>query len=142
MKLTLDAGLFVSRFRESDLKHSEAVAFFRRCDLDGVRLFAPALVLAEVAGALSRLHGAPRFGEIAVMRILAQERLDLREINLAFAEKAARLAARHSLKGADATYLNVAIETRSTLVTNDAELLQARSRARVITPGEWLASHR
>jgi predicted nucleic acid-binding protein len=84
-------------------------------------------------------HASARW---AVTRILAQERLDLREIDLAFAAKAARLAARHSLKGADATYLHVAIETRSTLITNDAELLQVKSRARVITPAEWLAGRR
>ena len=142
MKLTLDANLFISRYRNEDAAHAAAQAFFDRCELIGVQFFVPTLLLAEVAGALSRIHGETRFGDVAITRIFAEPRLKFRDIDSAFAERAARLAARHSLKGADATYLNVALETRSTLVTNDAELLQAQSQARVITPGAWLASHR
>ena len=127
MKLTLDASVFVARLREEEAGHVEALGFFKRCDVRRVRLFAPVLLLAEVAGALSRLRGAARFGEVGIIRVFGQPRLRLRDIDQNLAEKAARLAARHSLRGADAVYLSVAQETQSILVTTDLELLQVQA---------------
>jgi predicted nucleic acid-binding protein len=142
MKLTLDANLFIARYREGELGHEEALAFFKRCEFLRVQLFVPVLLLGEVAGALSRIRGGARFGEVAITRILAHPGLSLRQIDTDFAEKAARMAARHSLRGADAAYLNLARETKSILVTEDDELLKTKSRVSVITPGAWLTSQR
>ena len=138
MKLTLDANLFVARFREQDAAHHDALDFFEECERRSIRFFAPVILLGEVAGALSRIRRDPKFGQLAITRILALPRLRLRQIDSAFAEDAARLAARHQLRGVDAVYLALAKETKSTLVTWDGELLQHTSASvPVITPQDW-----
>ena len=142
MRLNVDANIFASRYRETDENHAEAVAFFDLCEEPLVQFCAPVVLLPEVSGALSRIHGAARFGELAVTRILGLPRLKLRPIDFAFAERAARLAARFRLRGVDALYLTLAEENKSILVTRDKEILKAASVAEVITPAEWLAANR
>ena len=141
MKLTIDANLFVARFRRAELGHKDALAFFKNCDDLEAKLFAPVFVLGEVAGALARIRGEAQFGEVALTRILALRQLQLRQIDVAFAERAARIAIKHHLRGADAAYLTLAEETKSTLITNDGELLLAKSRVVVMTPEAWLAKY-
>src|SRR4051794_40719877 len=125
MRINVDANLFVARYREQDSDHSEAVTFFNVCERRKVQFCAPTVLLPEVAGALSRIRGAARFGETAVTRILALPRLSLRPINFDFAERAARLAARFRLRGVDALYLTLARENKAILITRDKELLAA-----------------
>src|SRR5687768_9637821 len=138
MRLTLDANRFVARFREHDVAHQDTLAFFEECERQSIRFLAPVILLGEVAGALSRIRGDPRFGQLAVARILAIPRLRLRQIDGRFAEDAARLAARRQLRGVDAIYLALAKETKSSLVSWDAELLQHSSPSLpVLTPQEW-----
>ena len=142
MKLTLDANLFVARFREADAAHQDSVAFFEACERRRIQFFAPVILLGEVAGALARIRGESRFGEMAITRILAHSRLRLRQIDSAFAEVAARLAARRQIRGADALYLALAKETKTSLVTWEGELLEQSSAGfRVITPGAWIEAN-
>ncbi len=138
MKLTLDANLFVARFREQDAVHQPSLDFFEECEGQSIQFFAPIILLGEVAGALSRIRRDPRFGQFAITRILALPRLRLRQIDSAFAENAARLASLHQLRGVDAIYLALAKETKSSLVSWDRELLQHTSTSiPVVTPQDW-----
>lgn len=138
MKLTLDANLFIARFRQEDAVHQQALDFFEECERKLIQFFAPIILLGEVAGALSRIRHDPKFGELAITRILALPRLRLRQIDSDFAEDAARIAARHELRSVDALYLALAKETKSTLVSWDRELLnQTSALVRVITPQDW-----
>ncbi len=138
MRLTVDANLFVARFREADAGHQDAVTFFGACEERRVQLVAPIILVCEVAGALARIRGEPRFGELAATRLLAQPRLRFRQIDSAYAERAARLAARRKLRGIDALYLALAQETKSTLITADEELLACLAAPRAMSPRKWL----
>ncbi len=92
---------------------------------------APLLLLAEVAGAVSRRLGNPRHGEQAANRLLRASGLRLVSGDLAFGQTAARLAADLRLRGADVTYVTVAYVLSIPLVTWDRE--QQQRAARVIT---------
>lgn len=138
MRVTVDANVFSAHFREADTHHLGTLEFFEYCEAKEVILLAPVIVLSEVAGALARARNHPRFGEVAITRLFSLRSLRLRHIDLAFAETAARLAAKNQLRGADAIYLAVARETKSPLLTWDAELLDRSSAATVVmTPSNW-----
>lgn len=57
--LTIDSSVFVSAARPSESDHTESTAFLRWVRSQRPRLFLPALVMAEVAAALSRTGSKP-----------------------------------------------------------------------------------
>ena len=88
---------------------------------------------------MSRVRHDHSLGDVAALQIEHFSRLRLRIADGPFARRAARLAARHALSGADAQYLAVAVEFASTLVTLDDDLLAVdASVVLTMKPGEWL----
>lgn len=57
--LTIDASVFVSAARPSEIGHAESTAFLSWVRNTRPRLFLPTLVMAEVAAALSRTGSKP-----------------------------------------------------------------------------------
>ncbi len=81
---------------------------------------------------MSRCKRGPRWSRCRGWSCIA---LDLDE-----ATDAAAVAVAARLRGADATYVAIAVRTGSTLVTLDAELLErAAALVPVATPEAWLA---
>lgn len=139
MRTTIDASVFVSLCLEEDAFHEQAVSFFRVIAESRHLMLAPTLLLAEVAGAVARQRGGHRFGDVAVLRLRQLQSLHFVSAGEEFALKAARLAARHSLRGADSFYVTVARESKTTLVTLDDELLRLPdSLAQAVSPKDWL----
>lgn len=143
MKLVIDACVFVAEQIEEQPEHRDAALLLEQCVRKGIRIFAPAIVLAEVAGAITRITCDSALGSVSVTRLSHFSRLTYRQVDLDFAEAAARLAARHSFRGADAHYAALARELRCPLITNDEELLRRCPTTMVTqTPAQWLALHR
>lgn len=139
MSVTIDASVFVAAALEEDAFHSESAEFLIEARLAGTVAYAPVLLLAEVAGVISRVRQDHSRGDVAVLRIERFPGLRLRVADGPFARRAARLAARHALTGADAHYLTVAAEFGSALITLDDELLDLNAKVAVVmTPREWL----
>lgn len=139
MSLVIDANVFVASALVEDVFHAVCAEFLLEARLEGETIYEPVLVLAEVAGVLSRVRQDHAAGDVAVLRIERFPRMRLRAADGPFARRAARLAARFALAGADAHYLALAVEFSSTLVTSDDELRErGASAAHILTPEEWL----
>ena len=93
-------------------------------------MLAPALLFAEVAGAVARRSGSSRLGRRAVDAILRLPTLRLITLDEPLSRAAANLAARLRIRGSDAVYIATAALLRVPLVTWDTE--QRERAARVV----------
>lgn len=137
---TLDANIFVRDASPHDPDHQICHELLARLYHHNVRIVVPTLILAEIAGALSRSYRDPIRArlEISLLRELAH--INLVNLSEELAQTAAELAADCALRGADAVYIAVAQHHSCALVTLDRE---PRERAalyiRTLTPADALA---
>jgi len=122
--VVVDASVWVSRLVDSDIHHARCQSWMQSQASEGGLLVAPVLVLAEVAGAISRRTNRPNLARQAVEVLQALPNLRLVSIDPALAGLAAGLAADHALRGADAVYVATASQLGLPLVTLDGEQLQ------------------
>ena len=127
--VVVDASVWVSRLVEGDVHHARCREWLDNQEVCGGLLVAPALMLAEVAGAISRRTRRPGLARQAVRGLQAIPQLRLVSVDPALADLAAALAGEHALRGADALYVATASQLRLPLVTLDDEQL---SRAKSI----------
>ena len=122
MSLTvLDASIWVSRLVPQDVFH-EAVKSWMASQQDaGIEFVSPSLLLAEVAGAISRRTNSGALGKKALEALENLPGLRLVEMESALMRSAAQLAAELGLRGADSTYVAVAARLDLPLVTLDAD---------------------
>ena len=142
MRLVVDASVLIAFVLHDEAEHLNATRFIAVCDLAGHHLIPPALAWPEVSGNVARRRNDPSKAEIALLRISRLPRLKVLPLTDTFALAAARLAGRHSLRGADAVYVQAARTARASLVTLDGEM---HSRAKAVvtthTPAQWLRVH-
>lgn len=142
MRVCLDASVFVAAADPTTPEHANAKAFLVSVAIPEHRLLCPSLVLPEVAAAIARLTRDEGQGQVALLRVLSIPRLRLVPLTESMARKAARLAARHFLRGADSTYVALSLDAKAPLVTLDAEMRQrAAAAVQTLTPQEWLAAY-
>jgi len=133
----VDASVWVSRFVPPDAHHETSRRWLEGCYVRKELLAAPVLLLAEVAGAISRRTRAPDLGRQAVEGLLEIPNLRLVSIDPLLAEKAAFLAADLQLRGADAVYAALAHHFKIPLITWDADQAErVRSLISVSPPGQ------
>ena len=119
--VVLDASVWVSRLVPHDINHVSSRRWLERHIAGGGLLVAPMLLLAEVAGAISRRTGEPVLASRALETLLKFTRLRLISIDPQLGTRSARLAADLQLRGADAMYVAVAHHLGIPLVTWDKE---------------------
>lgn len=119
--VVVDASVFVSRIVRADAHHAPTLEWFRgRAELDTF-FVVPALMPAEVAGAVARrIQSGPR-ARHAVNQLMRLPTLRVIAIDRKVGERAADLAADLGLRGADAIYVALARILTLPLVTWDAE---------------------
>jgi predicted nucleic acid-binding protein len=125
----VDASVWVSRILPQDAHHSISQIWLEQ-HLASDLVVAPALLLAEVAGAISRRTASPRLARRVTDSLLALPGLQLVAVDSQLGVAAARLAADLRLRGADAIYVALARHLQLTLVTWDDE--QAERGGRVV----------
>ncbi len=139
MKIVVDASVLIAFVLPDETAHRAAARFIAACDLGRHHIILPSLAWPEVAGNVARRTQDPAKAEVAILRIARLPRLSVIALTDPFALAAARLAGRHSLRGADAIYVHAARHSRASLVTLDSEM---HSRAKELvpthTPAEWL----
>ena len=130
-----DASVGVSRFVLNDGHHEPSYSWLEDTVIRGELIVAPALFLAEVAGAISRRTGRPELAAQAVDLLEQLPNSRLVAIDPHLARHAALLAGEHRLRGSDSFY--VALQQLGfSLVTWDREQAERGSAATpVITPG-------
>jgi predicted nucleic acid-binding protein len=116
-----------------DVHHAQSRAFLEAARERSETLVSPGLVVPEVAGAVSRRTSSPLLARGAVRALKLLPVLRLFVIDDALVDSAARIAADHGLRGADAFYVAVAKRLSSRLVTWDRE--QAQRALGVIAAG-------
>jgi len=140
---TLDASVFVRDLSPGDPDHAICQELLEQLRVTNTRIIAPFLLLAEVAGALSREFRDPMRGRLAVELLRDLPNLTLVALDQAIAQEAAELAADYGLRGADASYVAIARRYGCRLATTDRD---QRERATIVvpalTPAEALAALR
>jgi predicted nucleic acid-binding protein len=96
---TIDTSVFLRDFDVRDPEHASCHALLRRLAADAIPIVVPAIVLAEIAGAISRERRDPIAGRLAVEALRAQPHIRLISVNDTLAQEAAELAADYTLRG-------------------------------------------
>jgi len=139
-RYTIDASVWVAALLPTDVHHQSSRDVLVRLMAQNAPIICPTLILPEMAAAVARntdrddlaIQSSESVGDFPGMT------LHLLEHDLAM--KAARLAAMHRLRGADAIYIAIAAEEQAVLITWDAEMHNRGAAAvRTITPDELLS---
>ena len=128
--MVTDASLWVNYFLRQNRFHEESVAWVDHRLQEGLPMVAPALLLAEVGGAISRGTGSLGAGRRAVNSLLHWPLLEIVSWEGEGLE-AALLACDLGLRGADAYYVLVAHRRSLPLISWDDD---QRERARAVVP--------
>ena len=141
MSYTIDASVFISAARMEEVHHLVSVDFLALLRRQQPLVFSPSIILAECSAAIARRTGNPIAAQDLVGVVKNFVGMNLVQVSVPIAERAAQIAAAQRLRGADSIYVAVAEESVATLITWDNEMLQ-RSPAVVstITPADWLSS--
>lgn len=133
----VDASVWVSRLIPADKHHDQSHRWLGTVLRARVRLFAPVILLAEVAGAVARRTGREERGLRAIENIVEIEDIRLVTLDPEMTMRSARVAAGLYLRGADATYVALAQETGYPLVTWDSQQAErAKGSVQTLTPAD------
>ena len=136
---TLDATIFVRDASPGDPDHETCHALMAQLYQRNTMIVVPLLILAEIAGALSRSFRDPIRARLEVELLSALRHIQFVPIDAVVAQEAAELAADRSLRGADAVYVAVARRYGCALVTLDREQRErAAPVVRTLIPTEVL----
>jgi predicted nucleic acid-binding protein len=137
--IVIDASVWVSRFIPQDINHNASRNLIENYIANDEQLAAPVILLAEIAGAISRRNGQAELAQRIVDQVRLLPTLRLIEITRPSGRIAAQLAADLQLRGADALYVAVAQRLRMPLVTWDQEQLnRGRRLIQVFSPNELI----
>ena len=123
----VDASVWVSRLVSTDVHHPLSQTWLESFVSSGGQCVAPVLLLAEVAGAISRRTTEARLGQAALQMLLRLPALRVVSVERRLGMSAAQLAADLGLRGADAVYVALAQQLKVPLVTWDQEQLDRTS---------------
>ena len=125
--IVVDASLWVARLVPQDVHYTRVLTWMNAQRAAGVTLISPALLLAEVAGAVSRRTGDAQLAHQAVLQITRLPGVSLVNMEQRLTRTAAQLAADWGLRGADSFYVATAHLLAIPLITLDADQ-QERAR--------------
>ena len=125
--IVVDASVWVARLVPQDIFHRSTREWMEARRAENTLFVSPALLLPEVAGAISRRTHRSDQADQAVVTLQRLPGLRLIEMEHTLVETASRLASRLGLRGADAIYVAAADYLNLPLCTLDLE--QARRAA-------------
>ena len=133
MFIVVDASIWVARLVSEDIFYQPVRDWMSaRLEQDD-QFLAPSLLLAEIGGAISR-RTTSSLGLKAIEQVKSLPGLQLIEMEQALIDDAAQLAAELGLRGADSTYVAVAVRLDLPLITLDIDQRQrAAKRVKVLT---------
>jgi len=137
---TIDASVHVNALNPAEAGSAESQTFLARLHQRPWPVFAPTLLLVEVAAAVARALNDAAQGIAMAQAIRGLPAHVWVPLDDPLTEEAARLAAERRLRGADAIYAAVAQRYGTLLVTRDGQQLERLPPAvSVLTPAEALA---
>jgi len=123
----LDASAWVARLVPQDEFHTPIKRWMAAQRAVGGQFVSPSLLLAEVAGAVSR-RTIVSLGRRALQELQSLPGLRIVEMNNPLLSKAAILAADLGLRGSDSVYVAVAKQLGVPLVSFDEDQIQRAKR--------------
>lgn len=123
----LDASVYVALLRATEPAHEQSWGWVQQARQRGERLLAPALLLPEVAAAISRGSQKPLLARRVAELLTRFSLIELVAVTPELAGHAASIAADHRLRGSDAVYVALAEELGQPLVTLDRQQLERGS---------------
>lgn len=132
--MVLDASVYVALLRATEPAHAQSWRWVRQARQRGERLVAPALLLPEVAAAISRGSQKPLLARRVAELLTRSALIELVGVTPELAGHAASIAADHRLRGSDAVYVALAEELGHPLLTLDRQQLERGSE--VVTTRE------
>jgi predicted nucleic acid-binding protein len=128
----MDTSVYVALINPNEPAHATSWAWYVRTVRRREPIVAPAIMLAEVAAALSRGIDTPELAHRAAQRLLRSRTVELVPVTVALAQQAAVIAADHRVRGCDAVFVALARQRADTLITLDNQQLE-RAAAVVTT---------
>lgn len=119
--IVTDASIWVSHLVAQDAHHAASRRWLTRIVGEGIIVAAPALLLAEVAGAIARRTADSDLGHRALEHVVSTPNLRLVPSDPVLGMAAGRLAADQRVRGADALYIAVAQQLNVPLISWDQE---------------------
>jgi len=119
--VVIDASVYVSLVNADERNHDQSLAWFSQALMESEPVVAPAILLPEVAAALCRGTGDTRVVRTVIEQLQASTRIELAAVSLDMAERAARIAGQHRIRGCDAIYVALAEQLDCELVTLDRQ---------------------
>jgi len=137
---TVDASVWVNGFDQRESGHETSRQVLELLRAQTIPIIEPILVLAEVAGAISRTRQDPARAEAFAIALGQLPNVTILPLDEALGQQAQALAAQHGLRGADAVYAAVAQQAGGTLISLDNEhLTRLAGLISVQTPAAALA---
>ncbi len=127
----VDASVYVALYKVREQGHQDAWAWLEATHAAGDEITAPAILMPEVASAISRGSNQPVLARRAVRQILTAPVVELIPVTVSLSERAAAIAIECRIHGADALYVALAERNQDTLVTLDR---QQRERGAMVVP--------
>lgn len=123
----MDTSVYVALINPMEPAHQASWAWYLRTARGGEPIVAPAIILAEVAAALSRGTDNQELANRAARRLLRSRAVELVPVSIALAQQAAAIAAEHRVRGCDAVFVALAQQRADTLITLDHQQLDRGS---------------
>jgi predicted nucleic acid-binding protein len=120
---TVDASVWVNGFDQRESGHETSRQLLELLRARTIPIVEPMIVLAEVAGAISRTRQDPTRAEAFAITLGQLSNVTILPLDEALGQQALALAAQHGLRGADAVYGAVAQQAGCTLISLDNEHL-------------------
>lgn len=118
---TLDASVFLTSFNKLEMGHESSLKLLSHLQKEGIPIIAPALLLPEVAAAVSRGTDQADLAYKFAASLARLPQLVLVNLDPILAHQAAEVAAQYRLRGSDAVYAAAAIRFNCPLVTLDRQ---------------------
>jgi predicted nucleic acid-binding protein len=128
----IDASVYVALINANEKAHDQSWQWFQAVIKNEEALYAPAIILPEVAAAISRGTGDPNLAHEIVDQLKDSRLITLQPITQVLAKLAAKHALKYKIRGCDAVYVALADQMETALITLDKQQL-ARGRRAVET---------
>ncbi|HSN78120.1 MAG TPA: type II toxin-antitoxin system VapC family toxin [Anaerolineae bacterium] len=123
----IDASVYIALINVDEAGHAASWRWYIQTVRSGEHIFAPTIILGEVAAALSRGLNDSDLAHRAVRRLERSRAVELVSVTIILGKAAALVAADHRIKGCDAVYVALAQLRGEYLVTLDRQQLERGS---------------
>ena len=120
----IDASLYVALVNEHEDAHARSWAWFEQAQALQEPILAPAILLSEVAAALSRGIGDSVLARRVVQQLRRAGMVELIPVTVPMAAQAATIVANYGIRGCDAIYVALAAQEDDSLITLDRQQLE------------------